>query len=150
MSLTESKTYSIGIIAAISFDNPDWFTERLAPHLEQISAVHTNGANALVTEFCRQNGVCYSVWPINGGRTAPWSNSRIIENSDKVYILATAESKNSKQAQQECVKKKVSFELIEFEPAGHWKEKIGKVAEIVAACPKEEQNETLKAIGRVL
>ncbi len=145
------QTFKIGIICATSFDNQDWFADRLGAHLELISHVYTNGANSLVTDFCRLNGLTTTIYPINRN-SAPWSNSRIIEQSDKVYILGTPDSKNSQLAQQECERRGVKFERIDHEPIAFWKEKTGKIAEIMSAQDKDqiEYNEALKAIRRVL
>jgi len=137
MSLLDIKRFRIGVIASKSFDDPDFLSERLGPHLDQIIHLYTNGVNPLVTEFARINGVSYSVFPPNRGNSIIWSNNRIIENADKVYILAAPGSSSAKMAEEECRKKGVKFELIEREPVGHWKQKALAAGEVLDAIPKD-------------
>lgn len=114
MSLVSpEKKFRVGVIAAKGFDDPDWLAGRFGPHLDQIAAVYTNGVNPLVAEFCQINGLTYTVFPIS--RTAPWSNSRIVENADKVYILSTPSSHNAELARKECERQGKPFEVVERE-----------------------------------
>ena len=148
--LAPEKKFRIGIICAKGFDDPDWLPGKFGPHLEQIAAVYSNGVNSLVLEFCQTNGLIYTVFPIT--RTAPWSNSRIIENADKVYILSTPSSHNTELAKKECERQGKPFEVVEVEPVTAWRLKVGKVQEILAAGSKEdfESQPILKAIKGAL
>lgn len=113
MSISPARKFRIGIIASKSFDSPNWFEKRFTPNVDKISHLYTNGVNQLVIDFAKSAGLACTIYPIKGN-SAPWSNSRIIENSDKVYILATPDSHNSQQAKSECEKQGVKFEVVEF------------------------------------
>lgn len=152
MSLTPVTTqYRIGLIAATSFDNQDFFADRFGSNLDKISHVYTNGANQLVIDFCRLSGLVCTIFPVNKNSVV-WSNSRIIENSDKVYILGTPSSHNTPLAKAECEKQKRKFEVIEHEPVEFWREKVMKTREIMECMSKEDAAESqwVKAIAKVI
>lgn len=150
MSLQSERKYRIGIIMSKGFDDPDFLPNRLGPHAGDILIVSTNGVNPLVTEFCQANGIIYTVYPIS--RTAPWSNSRIIESSDKVYILTTAGSHNAGLAVKECEKQGKKFEIVEREQVFAWKDKVSKAREVLDAIPEEDikSSVALNALRNIL
>lgn len=148
---TPPAKFKLGIIAAKTFDDAEFLEEKLGPHLGKLGQLFTNGVNKTVMDFALANGVVHTVFPIHAGNTAPWSNSRIIENSDKVYILSTPNSHNSVKAKTECERQGKPYEVFEFEPLLHWKEKVCQVQEILESLPKDENNnETIKAIKGIL
>ena len=152
MSLTTvPKQFCLGIIAAKGFDNASFLPERLGPHVEQIAHVYTNGVNPLVTAFCIEHGIVYTVFPVTGGKTLS-SNNLIADNSDKVYIIGTPESSNTKNIVETCEKKGVKHEIFTFEPIAPWKEKVCRAQEVLSALPKEEIDASagLKALKGVL
>lgn len=152
MSLTTipERKFRIGIIMSKSFDDSDWLPNKLAAHADQILTVSTNGVNSLVAEFCQAHGIVYTVYPVS--RNTLWSNGRIVENSDKIYILGTPESHNSILAKQECEKQNKKFEVVEREQIAVWKEKVCKAQEVLAAIPEEDlvAQPALKALKGVL
>jgi hypothetical protein len=153
MSLQESpKTYTLGIIVSKSFDDPSWLEEKLGDKLDRIKHINTNGVNPLVMEFALENGIPFSVFPLKGGKSAPWSNARIVELSDVVYIIGTPGSKNARAAEAECVKEGRRCHVFECDTIAHWKEKVYKVAEILAATTVEDRanNTWMRAIDKAI
>ena len=75
----------------------------------------------------------------------------ILDNSTFVYIIADPSSKSAAQAVEACVKREIKHRVIPFSPYMHYAEKVGKVAEILAAVTKEEidAHPVLKALWRV-
>jgi hypothetical protein len=160
----EAATFNLGIIASKNLDDPEFLNDLLGEKLDKIGHLFLNGANSLVTDFARENGVTYTVFPINK-RSLPWSNSRIIESSDFVFIIASDESKSAKSAEEECqkraakeginnlgLKRKFAYKVVGFEPISHWRDKICKISEVLAATTKEdlEKSSALKAIYKIV
>lgn len=152
MSLTTipERKFRIGIIMSKGFDDPDWLPNKLAAYADQILVVSTNGVNSLVSEFCQAHGIVYTVYPVS--RNTLWSNGRIVENSDKVYILGTPDSHNSMLAKQECEKQGKKFELVEREQVAAWKEKVCRANEVLDAASEEDlaAQPVLKALKGIL
>lgn len=148
--IAPKKTFRVGVIAAKGFDNPDYLPAKFGPHLEEIMTVYTNGVNSLVTEFCQTNGLTYTVFPVS--RNTLWSNGRIVENSDKIYILSTPTSHNTELVKKECEKQGKPFEVFEMEPLAGWKEKVCRAQEILGAATEEDLNAqpVLKALKGIL
>lgn len=150
------RQYNLGIICSKSLDNPDFLFDLIYKNLAVIKHIYTNGANSLVTDFAKENGISYTVYPINC-RSLPWSNSRIIESSEFVFILCDDDSKSAKLAKDDCEKHrlknpKFSYKIVKFDPIQPWKQKMVEVTEIINLIPKEdlEKNEALKAIAKIL
>lgn len=118
------KTYRLGVVAAKNLDDPSFLSDLISENVPAISHLYTNGANALVTDFAREHGIPYTVFPLNGGRSLPWSNSRIVETSDFVYVIGTTSSKSAGQAVAACVAAKVKHRLISYDPCTHWRERV--------------------------
>jgi hypothetical protein len=123
------KTYRLGIIASKSFDDPDFLEKHLSEVVSKISHINTNGINSLSENFAKDYGIPYTVFPICS-RSAPWSNSRIIENSDFVYIISTPDSKNSKLAKEECERKKIKYKFFIHDSISFWKNKVKELQEV--------------------
>lgn len=140
-----TKTYRLGLIAAKTLDDPGYLDEMLGDKATTISHILGNGANPLVATFAQDHGIPYTVWPLTGGRSLPWSNSRIIEGSDYVLIVATPQSKSAAQAAAECVAKQVKHRVIQFEPCQYWRQKteglelkVQQVGAVLAVVPAED------------
>lgn len=150
------RQYNLGIICSKNFDNPDFLFDLLNKNLVAIKHIYTNGANQLVTDFAKENGISYTVYPINC-RSLPWSNSRIIESSEFVFILGDEESKSAKIANEDCERHKIknpkfSYRFVKFDPIQPWKQKVIEINEIINLISKEdlEKNDALKAIAKAL
>ncbi len=153
------KQWRLGLIAAKALDDPGYLDEMLDGKVETISHILCNGANPLVAAFAQDHGLPYTVYPLTGGRSLPWSNSRIIEGSDYVLIVATPDSKSAAQAAAECVAKQVKHRTVQFEPCKHWREKseywhakVEQVGAILAGMQPDEvaQSETIKQIWKAI
>lgn len=144
--------WRLGIVAAKDFDSRDFLEDLIGGNLGAISHVYTNGANQLVVDFAIANGLPITIYPIAGGRGLPASTCDILANSDFVYIIATPESKSAATIKAGCEARKLRHKLVSYESITHWREKVGKVAEILAAMPEEERqaNEWAEAIWRTL
>ncbi len=141
MSLTtppQVKQYRLGVIAAKTLDDPGYLDELLGDKTETISHLYSNGANPFVAQFAADHGLPLTTFPLTGGRSLPWAISRIIENSDFVYIIGTPQSKSAGQAATECELRKVKHRLIQFEPCQYWKDKAMDVAEFITAMTAED------------
>lgn len=157
LSTTEPiRQYNLGIIAARNLDNSDFLSDLIGKNIPSIAHIYTNGANFLILDFSRENGISYTVFPINC-RSILWSNAKIIESSDFVYIIGDEDSKSAKIAQEACEKHKAKnpkfvYKTIKFDPISPWKQKIIEITEIVNMIPAEDldKNEALKAIAKVL
>lgn len=155
------KQFSYGILTSKSFDDPDLLFSLFSGHFDSVAHIYTNAATDpdadLVSRFCRQNGIPYTVFPIIGHRNQPWAISRIVENSDAVYIIADEESQSAALAVKECERKGAKdsafkWKLIPFEPAVRWKMRVFRAKEILACMSKEELKDSLwaKSVGKAL
>lgn len=149
--------YNLGVIAAKDFDSHDLLTETLGPKLPTIRHLYTNGANGLITDFARENGITHTVFPITGGRGLPASTRDIVDASEVVLIIATPLSKSAKQVEAACAEKEkkspeFKWRVIQYDPIDHWRSKVCKIAEIVAGMPEEERvkDAWAKAVWRIL
>lgn len=146
------KTFRIGIIASVAFDHPHWLDEKLGANLDKIAHLYTNGVNRHVLDWARVNGLPFTCYPPYNGVSVLTSNNQIIASSDKVFILATPESRNGKVVAEECCKRSVQHELAEFEPLAYWKERVCRAQEIIGGADNAdiEANPTLKALKAAL
>jgi len=136
-------TYALGILAAKDFDNPQMLDDLLGAKLKSIAHLYTNGANPLVTQFALENGLSYTVFPINAGRGLPLSTRQVVEASEVVLIIATPKSHSTKQIANECNERSdkdpaFKWRTIEYEPVTYWREKVGRVAEFIGNMDKDE------------
>lgn len=159
----EAVTFNLGVIASKNLDDGEFLNNLLGEKLDKIGHLFLNGANSLVTDFARENGVTYTVFPINK-KSLPWSNSRIIESSDFIFIIASDDSKSAKSAEEECkkrvekeagnqaIKRKFAYKVVMFEPISHWRDKVCRISEVLTATTKEdlEKNSALKAIYKIV
>ena len=155
MSLTTPtpiKTYNLGIIASKSFDDRDLIPDIFLGKVSEIEHVYTNGVSPIVLDWCTSEGIPYTVYPIVGGKTLPWSLSNVIDASAFILIIADENSKSAKQAVEACVKKGKKYKFVSFEPAEYWREKLCKVAEVIAVMTPEdkERNGWVKAIEHII
>ncbi len=132
------RTFRVGIIAAKNLDDPQFLPDLVGENLGAIEHLYTNGANALVTDFARENGIPCTVFPIAGGRGLPWSTSRVIFHSEFVYIIATPESKSTPQVAGACEAKGTKYKVVPYEPLARWKQSVEKTREIISAMSKDE------------
>ena len=146
MSLTstpEIPQWTLGLFAPKDFDNPQLLDDVLGPKLANIRHLYTNGANSLITDFARANGVSYTVVPISGGRGLPASTRDIVDASEVVVVISMPESKSSAQIAAICEAKAARDETFKwriehYDPVAHWRGKVGKVAEILACMDRKE------------
>jgi hypothetical protein len=146
MSLTNTPPvpqYSLGLLCAKDFDSRDTLWDLLGTKLETIRHVYTNGVNALVTDFCREHGLPFTVYPVSGGKGLPWSTREVVDASEVVLIIATPASKSAAQVAEVCVARaKVDpafkWRTIEHEPIAPWKAKVCQVAEIMEGMSPED------------
>lgn len=153
MSLsTPPRAYKLGIIAARNLDDPDFLPELLNDKAAQVSHLYTNGANPFVPAYAACHGLPCTIFPLTGGSCLPKSTTLILDNSDFVYVIGSVDSKSAGYAASECHRRGIRFKLLDYEPVSHWRAKLGKVAEILAATTAEEVagHATLKAIARVV
>lgn len=170
MSLENTQpahTYRLGLLCSRDFDSRDLLDDMLGAKLATISHLYTNGVNALVTDWARENGLPYTVYPISGGRGLPASTRDVVEASDVVLIIASAESKSAEQIATICRDRAArerrahealpdnpepvfKWRLQEYEPINHWRAKVQQVAEIVEAVPEDERTDGLNAIAGVV
>jgi hypothetical protein len=132
MSLSNPPNkFNLGIIAAKNLDDPEFLDNLLSKNLDKIAHIYTNGANQIVLDYARENGVICTIYPINS-RCVQWSNSKIMEASDFVFLISNEESKSTKLAQEECEKevsknkRKFSYRMVFFDPVSNLKSKIAK------------------------
>ncbi len=135
--------WPVAIVAAKSLDDPSFIEEMIGGHVGSISHVYTNGASKLVTDFARDNGIPCTVLPIQG-RGLPASTRDIVAASQFVYIIETPDSKSAKQVVKICEERKkrdptfTGHRVYQHDPATVWREKVGKVAEILACMGKDD------------
>lgn len=146
------KQFPVGIISAKNLDDPDFLSKITEGYIQQINHIYTNNANKLVYDFAFEHGIPLTVFPITGDRNLLWSIARIVENSKFVYIVATPDSKSAQHAKESCDQKSIKYRVYDFEPCNHWKEKVFKIAEIVAASTSEdkEKSEFLRAVDKII
>lgn len=132
------KTFRLGIVAAKNLDDPSFLDELVGENTPVVSHVYTNGANPLVFAFAADHGIPLSVFPLTGGRSLPWSTSRIIENSDFVFVVGTSSSKSAGQVVTACVAAGVKHRLVQYDPCTHWREKVVKAAALLAVMTPED------------
>ncbi len=149
--------YTIGVIAAKTLDDAEYLNDLLGEKVANIAHVYTNGANPLVVDFARENGIPCTVYPINAGRGLPWSNDQIISVSQFVYVIGSEESKSAGQALVQCEREKerrptFRHKLLQFEAINHWRSKVCRAAEILDAQEKDaiEASPALKALKGIL
>lgn len=144
MSLsTNAPTFRLGILASKDFDSPQLLEDLFGAKRDQIAHVYTNGANDLITSFARSHGIPFTVYPVAGGRGLPASTRDIVDASEVVVIIASPESKSAEQIAEACAAKAARDETFTwrvhpFEPINHWREKVCKVAEILACMQTDE------------
>ncbi len=151
-TVEQPKRYHVAIIAPKSFDDPDFIEDMIGDKLANVAHIHTNGANSLVATFAMENGITHTVHPITGGRGLPASTRDIVDHTDFVYIISTQDSKSAAQVVKACESRaakepKFKWRVAPFDPITKWREKVGKIAEILARMPEEdrEKNEFTKA-----
>lgn len=146
------RTYSIGIIASKSLDDANVIPEYFLGKISNISHIYTNGANDLVAKFAADNSLPITTFPITGDKSLPLSLTQIAENVNFALIVADENSKSAKMAVDTFAKKNITYKVINFEPSTHYREKLCKIAEIVAVMTPEDRqkNEWVRAIEHIL
>lgn len=154
---TPPKRYGYGIIPSKSFDAPDLLEDLFIDKLDSVGHIYTNGASDLVARFAAAHGFPYTVFPLTGGKGLLWSTDCIIERADRVYVIASEESKSAAQVMQICAKRasedeKFKYKLIPFEAVSHWKDIVFSSKEILHAATRDEidKNPVLKSLAKVL
>lgn len=155
--LNPPSKLNVGIIASKNFDDPDFLEDLFFGKIDKIGHINTNGANYLILDFARENGIIYTVYPINC-RSLPWSNSRIIESSDFVFIISNENSKSARLAEEECKKEKsknkrnFNYKIVSFNPVENWKAKVEKIKQITDSFTDEQlnQNNSLNLIKVII
>lgn len=151
------RLFNLGLVCAKTMDDAEYLNDLLGEKVPHIGHLYTSGANDLVVAWARENGIVCTVYPINAGRGLPWSNSRIIEASDFVYVIGSEESKSAGQAVLQCEREKerrpaFKHRLVAFEAINHWRAKVCRASEILDAQDKDaiEGSPALKALKGVL
>ena len=149
--------WSLGILASKDFDSPQLLEDLLLGKTELIKHVYTNGANPLVITFAQHHGIPLTIYPVHGGRGLPLSTREVVDASDFVFVVSTPESKSAEQIVKACQVKETlvpafKWRLVQYDPFTNWREKVGKIEEIMDAMPKDEiaANEWTKAVAGVL
>ena len=136
-TVTPIKQHRLGIVAAKNLDDSGFLEELLGENISVISHINTNGANQEVVNFARDHGIPCTIYPLIG-RSLPWSNARILDNSDFVYIIGTTESKSAGQTVAECKLRKIKHRLIHFDSCAHWRDKVQAIGGVLAAFTAED------------
>lgn len=151
MSLTAPpvKQFAYAIFASKNFDDPDFLAEQIGGNLAAIGHVYTNGANQFVIDFAAGNGIPVTIFPLRGS-SLPASTHQILEKVDAAYIVADDASKSAAQIKETCEKKGIGHKWLTFEPITHWKTKVLRAQEILAALPKGDLDESWKGVIEAL
>lgn len=158
MSLSNPPSkFNLGVIAAKNLDDPEFLDNLLSKNIDRIAHIYTNGANQLVINYARENGIICTIYPINS-RCIQWSNSKIMESSDFVFLISNEDSKSTKLAEEECEKevaknkRKFSYRVVCFDPVSNIKNKLAKIKEVIDTMKEDEvdQNTHLKAIKKII
>ncbi len=154
MSLTPAtpKQFRYAILSAKNFDDPSFLAEQIGGNVANIGHIYTNGANRLVEDYARSNGIPCTVYPLEGSNLLT-STHLILNESDAAYIIEAEGSKSAGQIKTMCEEKGIGYKLFPFEPCSHWKLKVCRAQEILAALPEELENEwagTVAALRKVL
>lgn len=146
MSLTPAapKQFRYAILSAKNFDDPSFLAEQIGANLANIGHIYTNGANRLVEDFARENGIPCTVYPIQGSNLLT-STHLILNAVDAAYIIDAEGSKSAGQIKAMCEEKGVGYKLFPFEPCSHWKLKVCRAQEILAAADEKDQESVLAA-----
>ncbi len=167
---TPVRKFALGIVCSRSFDRPTVLHDLLGDKLDRVSHIYSIGAlpgGRVVEDFAREHGIDFTVYPSTQHTFR--AVSRVIEASEFVYILSDGESKMAAFAKTECEKRAAleqaeveanqrdkgtafRFKEVAYDAVTLWRERVGQVAEVLAAIPKEEieASEALKAIARVV
>lgn len=149
MSLTNTPDipqYSLGLLCAKDFDSRDTLWDLLGGKLETIKHLYTNGANVLVTDFAREHGLAYTVFPIQG-RGLPASTRDVVDASEVVLIISTPSSKSARQVAEVCkarakVDPEFKWRSIDYSPIDHWRTKVCRISEIMEGMSAEDRKES--------
>ncbi len=146
MSLTPAapKQFRYAILSAKNFDDPSFLAEQIGGNLANIGHIYTNGANRLVEDFARSNGIPCTVYPLEGSNLLT-STHLILNEADAAYIIEAEGSKSAGQIKALCEEKGVAFKLFPFEPCSHWKMKVLRVQEILAAADEDDGESMIAA-----
>ncbi len=140
------KQFSYAIFASKNLDDPQFLPDQLGGNLSSIAHIYTNGANRLVEDFAREHGIPCTIHPLQGSNLLT-STHAILAVVDAAYIVADDASKSAGQIREMCESKGVPYKLFPFEPASHWKLKVCRAQEILAALPKELEDEWAGTVG---
>lgn len=155
MSLTTPapvKRFNYAIFASRNLDDPAFLGEQIGGNLVNIGHIFTNGANQLVEQFARENGITCTVAPLQGSNLFT-STHTILEQVDAAYIVADESSHSAAQIKEMCEKKAVGYKLLPFEPITHWRTKVLRAQEILAAADWTDPDSVLSiadALKKVL
>ncbi|MFA6432924.1 MAG: hypothetical protein WCV82_03900 [Candidatus Paceibacterota bacterium] len=156
MSLTAPqpvKQFSYAIFAPKNLDDPDFLPDQIGANLPAIGHIYTNGASQMVEAFARENGIPCTTFPLCHSNLLT-STNLIMEKVDAAYVVASAESKSAAQIIGLLDKRGIGYKVLPFEASTHWKEKVLRAQEILAALPKGELDEnwktTIEALRKAL
>ncbi len=150
MSLTPAapKQFAYAILSAKNFDDLSFLAEQIGANLANIGHIYTNGANRLVEDFARSNGIPCTVYPLEGSNLLT-STHLILNEADAAYIIEAEGSKSAGQIKALCEEKGVAFKLFPFEPCSHWKLKVLRAQEILGGVDWDDQDSVLAAAQAV-
>lgn len=152
MSLITTKRFRYAVFASKNLDDPQFLPDQLGTNLPSIGHIYTNGANRLVEDFAREHGIPCTTHPLQSSNLLTSTNA-ILAEVDAAYIVADDASKSAGQIREMCESKGVPYKLFPFEPVTHWKLKVCRAQEILAALPEELENEwagTVAALRKAL